>query len=130
MLVYISSGKCYTYIMCCVWLWVSVFLQACVVLWSLNILCVVYFGVLCICMDGYMHELYIPDLRRADVMYRDCLKHVEQYIIKQVSSSWSTFIQLFKKQKWFLIQANQRSSLSLFSCPQFSVFSCFVLEGL
>ena len=73
MLVYISSGKRYTYIMCLVWLWVSVFLQACVVLWSLNILCVVYFGVLCICMDGYMHALYIPDLRRADVMYRDCL---------------------------------------------------------
>ena len=24
MLVYISSGKCYTYIMCRVWLWVSV----------------------------------------------------------------------------------------------------------
>ena len=53
--------------MCRVWLWVSVFLQACVVLWSLNILCVVYFRVLCICMDGYMHALYIPDMRRADV---------------------------------------------------------------
>ena len=69
MLVYISSGKCYTYIMCRVWLWVSVFLQACGVLWSLNILCVVCFGVLCICIDDYMHALYIPDLRRADVMY-------------------------------------------------------------
>jgi len=31
-LVYISSGKCYTYIMCRVWLWVSVLLQACGVL--------------------------------------------------------------------------------------------------
>jgi len=67
-LVYISSGKCYTYIMCCVWLCVSVFLQACGVLWSLNILCIVYFGVLCICIDDYMHALYIPDLWRADVM--------------------------------------------------------------
>ena len=28
------------------------------------------------------------------------------------------------------IQANQRSSLSLFSCSQFSVFPCIVLEGL
>ena len=27
-LIYLSSGKCYTYIMCRVWLWVSVFLQA------------------------------------------------------------------------------------------------------
>jgi len=26
------------------------------------------FDVLCICIDDYMHELYIPDLRRADVM--------------------------------------------------------------
>jgi len=72
-LVYISSGKCYTYIMCRVWLCVSVFLQACCVLWFLNILYVVFFGVLCICIDDYMHALYIPDLRRADVMYRDCL---------------------------------------------------------
>jgi len=45
-----------------------VFLQACGVLWFLNILCVVCFGVLCICIDDYMHELYIPDLRRAGVM--------------------------------------------------------------
>ena len=37
-LIYLSSGKCYTYIMCRVWLWVSVFLQACGVLWLLNIL--------------------------------------------------------------------------------------------
>ena len=44
MLVYLSSGKCYTYIMCSVWLCVSVFLQACGVLWFLNILCVVCFG--------------------------------------------------------------------------------------
>ena len=41
-LIYLSSGKCYTYIMCRVWLWVSVFLQACGVLWFLNILCVWY----------------------------------------------------------------------------------------
>ena len=68
MLVYISSGKCYTYIMCRVWLCVSVFLQACGVPWSLNILCVVCFGVLCICIDDYMRDLYIRDLRRADVM--------------------------------------------------------------
>jgi len=47
---------------------VSVFLQACGVLWFLNILCVVCFGVLCICIDDYMHELYITDLRRAGVM--------------------------------------------------------------
>jgi len=67
-LVYISSGKCYTDIVCHVWLCVSVFLQVCGVLWFLNILCVVYFGVLCICIDDYMHELYIPDLRRAGVM--------------------------------------------------------------
>ena len=73
MLVYLSSGKCYTCIMCCVWLWVSVFQQACGVLWLLNILCVVCFGVLYICIDDYMHELYIPDLRRAGVMWRDCL---------------------------------------------------------
>jgi len=33
-LVYISSGKCYTYVMCRVWLWVSVFLQACGLLGS------------------------------------------------------------------------------------------------
>ena len=44
------------------------FLQACGVLWFLNILCVVYFGVLCICIDDYMYELYIPDLRRVGVM--------------------------------------------------------------
>ena len=44
------------------------FLQACGVLCFLNILCVVCFGVLCICIDVYMHELYIPDLRRAGVM--------------------------------------------------------------
>jgi len=31
-LIYLSSGKCYTYIMCRVWLWVSVLLQACGVL--------------------------------------------------------------------------------------------------
>ena len=68
MLVYLSSGKCYTYIMCCVGLCVSAFLQACGVLWFLNILFVVCFGVLCICIDDYMHELYIPDLRRAGVM--------------------------------------------------------------
>ena len=43
------------------------------VLWFLNILCVVCFGVLCICIDDYMHELYIPDLRRAGVMWRDWL---------------------------------------------------------
>jgi len=54
--------------MCCVWLCVSVFLQGCGVLWFLNILCVVCFGVLCICIDDYKHELYIPDLRRAGVM--------------------------------------------------------------
>jgi len=36
-LIYLSSGKCYTYIMCPVCLWVSVFLQACGVLWLLNI---------------------------------------------------------------------------------------------
>jgi len=47
---------------------VSVFLQVCGVLWFLNILFVVYFGVLCICIGDYMHELYIPDLRRAGVM--------------------------------------------------------------
>ena len=40
----------------------------CGVLWFLNILCVVCFGVLCICIDDYMHGLYIPDLRRAGVM--------------------------------------------------------------
>jgi len=67
-LIYLSSGKCYTYIVCRVWLWVSVFLQACGVLWFLNILCVVYFGVLCICIDDYMHELYVSDLRRAGFM--------------------------------------------------------------
>ena len=44
-LIYLSSGKCYTYIVCRVWLWVSVFLEACGVLWFLNILCVVCFGV-------------------------------------------------------------------------------------
>ena len=43
-LIYLFSGKCYTYIMCRVCLWMSVFLQACGVLWFLNILCVVYFG--------------------------------------------------------------------------------------
>jgi len=37
-LIYLSSGKCYTYIMCRVWLWVSVFQQACGVLWLLNFL--------------------------------------------------------------------------------------------
>jgi len=68
---------------CCVWLSVSVFLQACGVLWFLNILCEVCFGVLCICIDDYMRELYIPDLKRAGVD-----------IIKQVSPSWSTFIQI------------------------------------
>jgi len=31
-------------------------------------LCVVCFGVLCICIDDYMHELYVPDLRRVGVM--------------------------------------------------------------
>jgi len=67
-LFYISSGKCYTCIMCRVWLCVSEFLQECGVLWSLNILCVVYYGVLCNCIDDYMHALYIPDLRRAGVM--------------------------------------------------------------
>jgi len=36
-LIYLPTGKCYTYIMCRVWLWVSMFLQACVVLWFLNI---------------------------------------------------------------------------------------------
>ena len=51
-LIYLSIGKCYTYIMCRVWLWVSVLLQACGVLWFLNILCVVCFGVLCIYIDG------------------------------------------------------------------------------
>ena len=35
-LIYLSSGKCYTYIMCRVWLWVSVLLQVCGVLWFLN----------------------------------------------------------------------------------------------
>ena len=39
------------------------FLQACGVLWFLNILCVVYFGVLCICIDDYMHDLYILEVR-------------------------------------------------------------------
>ena len=68
MLVYLSSGKCYTYIMCRVWLCVNVFLQVCAVLCFLNILCVVCFGVLCICIDDYKYELYIPDLRRAGVM--------------------------------------------------------------
>jgi len=49
-----------------------VFLQACGVLWFLNIfVCVFFFGVLCICFDDYMHEQYIPDLRRVGVMYRD-----------------------------------------------------------
>jgi len=63
-LIYLSSGKCYTYIMCRVWLCVSVFLQACGVLWSLNILCVVCFGVLCICIDDYMCLfLYITEHR-------------------------------------------------------------------
>ena len=62
MLIHLSSGKCYTYITCRVWLRVIVFLQACGVLWFLNILCVVCFGVLCICIDDYMHELYIPEL--------------------------------------------------------------------
>ena len=76
MLVYLSSGECYTYIMCHVWLCVSVFLQACGVLWFLNILCVACFGVLCTCI-------------------------VEQYIIKQVSSSWSTFIQTTMSIKMF-----------------------------
>ena len=36
-LIYLSSGKCYNYIMCRVSLWVSVLLQACGVLWFLNI---------------------------------------------------------------------------------------------
>ena len=45
------------------------FLQACGVLLFLNIfVCVVCFGVLCICIDVYMHELYIPDLRRVGFM--------------------------------------------------------------
>ena len=44
------------------------FLQACGVLWLLKILCVVCFGVLCICIDDYMNELYILDLRRVGVM--------------------------------------------------------------
>ena len=35
--------------------------------WFLNILCLVCFGVLCICIDVDMHELYIPDLRRVGV---------------------------------------------------------------
>ena len=37
-LIYLSSGKCYTYIMCRECLWVSVFLQACGVLWLLSFL--------------------------------------------------------------------------------------------
>jgi len=37
-LIFLSSGKCYTYIMCRVWLWVSVLQQACGVLWLLNLL--------------------------------------------------------------------------------------------
>ena len=49
------------------------FLQTCGVLWFLNILFVVCFGVLCMCIDDYMHELYIPDLRRAGVMWGDFL---------------------------------------------------------
>jgi len=36
-LIFLSSGKCCTYIVCGVWLRVSVFLQACGVLWLLNI---------------------------------------------------------------------------------------------
>ena len=56
----------YLYYVSCVA--VSVFLQACGVLYFLNILCVVCFGVLCICIDVHMHELYIPDLRRAGVV--------------------------------------------------------------
>jgi len=41
--------------------------------------CVVCFGVLCICIDDYMHELYIPDLRRVGVTSRD------SYIIRLVN---------------------------------------------
>ena len=42
-------------------------------------MCVVCFGVLCICIDDYMHELYIPDLRRVGVTSRD------SYIIRLVN---------------------------------------------
>ena len=45
MLIYLSIGKCYTYIMCRLWLWVSVFLQPCVVSCGTGtFLCVVCFG--------------------------------------------------------------------------------------
>jgi len=40
-LIYLSSGKCYTYIMCRVLFWVILFLQACGVLWFLKF-CVCY----------------------------------------------------------------------------------------
>jgi len=33
-----------------------------------HFVCVVCFGVLCICIDDYKRELYIHDLRRAGVM--------------------------------------------------------------
>ena len=70
MLVYLSSGKCYTYIMCRVWLCVSVFLQECGVLWFLNILCVVCFGVLRICIDDYMlHNTSTPQVRYVQLMH-------------------------------------------------------------
>jgi len=41
-LIYFSSGKCYTNIVCFVWLWLSVFLQACGDLRFLKTLCVVW----------------------------------------------------------------------------------------
>jgi len=42
-LIYLSSGNCYSYIVCRVWFWVIVFLQACGVLWFLKILCLLCF---------------------------------------------------------------------------------------
>ena len=56
------------------------FLQACGVLWFMNILCVVCFGVLCICIDDYMHDLYIPDMRHVGVMTQNV--HEPQHTIR------------------------------------------------
>jgi len=49
-----------------------------------------------LCCVGWLEACwcYVAGLSVCDVVYECRLNHVEQYIIKQVSSSWSTFIQI------------------------------------
>jgi len=85
-----------------------------------------------LCCVGWLEACwcYVAGLAVGDVVSECRLNHVEQYIIKQLSSSWSTFIQILAQVYKFLVTLSQTFPSYCIKCFFLNLWRQYVLRSL